>query len=260
MTPTSAQRSSLVPDSALLTGRHLRLMSRRPASLVGALVLPLVFTLLFFAVFQRPMTRAGIDYAQYLLPAVVVQAVFFAGISAAVLAAEDASGGVLQRLRCLPIARAAPAGGLLVAEVTRALVATAVLIPVGLVLGFRFEDGALAAVGFVLVVCLFAVTLCAGYLTLGLWTGHPETASAVGNLVFLPLLLASGAFTTIDAFPDWLEPIVGNQPVSRVVDALRALSTEGVAATRPVLVAVSWLVPLLALFGILAARAFGRRR
>ncbi|MCA1672144.1 MAG: ABC transporter, partial [Actinobacteria bacterium] len=61
-----------MPDSALLAARYLRLMRRRPASLVGALVLPLMFTLLFFAVFQRPMIRAGIDYAQYLLPAVII--------------------------------------------------------------------------------------------------------------------------------------------------------------------------------------------
>ncbi|MGH3908040.1 MAG: ABC transporter permease [Pseudonocardiaceae bacterium] len=260
MISTWPHRSSLVPDSALLAARYLRLMTRRPASLVGALVLPLMFTLLFFAVFQRPMIRAGIDYAQYLLPAVIIQAVFFAGISAAVFAAEDASGGVLQRLRGMPIARAAPAGGLLVAEVTRALVATAVLIPVGLVLGFRFEAGVLAAVGFVALVCLFALTVCAGYLTLGLWASRPDTAAAAGNLVFLPLLLASDAFTTTEAFPDWLEPMVGNQPVSRVADALRALSTEGAVAARPVLVAVSWLVPLLVLFGVLAAHAFGRRR
>lgn len=260
MTPAGPHRTSLVPGSALLAARHLRLMSRRPSSLVGALVLPLVFALLFFAVFQRPMSRAGIDYAQYLLPAVIIQAVFFAGISAAVLAAEDASGGVLQRLRAMPLARAAPAGGLLIAEVTRALVATAVLIPAGLVLGFRFEAGALAAAGFVALVGLFAVTVCAGYLTLGLWTGRPDTAAAAGNLVFLPPLLASDAFTTTEAFPDWLEPVVGNQPISRVADALRALSTEGAAAARPVLVAVSWLVPLLVLFGVLAAHAFGRRR
>ncbi|MGH4022101.1 MAG: ABC transporter permease [Pseudonocardiaceae bacterium] len=244
----------------LLGGRHLRLMSRNPASIVGTIVLPLAFTLLFFAVFQRPMARIGIDYAQYLIPAAVIQAVFFTGMSAAVVAAEDTAGGLLQRLRCLPIARAAPASGLLIADFVRIVISMAVLIPVGLALGFRFEAGFLAATGFIAVACLFAITLCAGYLALGLWTGRPEGAEAFANLVYFPLLLLSNAFTTTEAFPGWLEPVVRNQPITRVADALRALSTEGAAAARPVLIAIVWLVPLLVLFGMLAARTFGRGR
>jgi ABC transporter DrrB family efflux protein len=235
-------------------------MGRRPASIVGAIVLPMVFTLLFFAVFQRPMARAGVDYAQYLLPAVIIQAVFFTGGAAAVLAAEDAAGGLLRRLRCLPIARAAPVGGLLIADVVRVLISMVVLIPIGMVLGFRFAAGLIAAAGFVAVVGLFAVTLCAGYVVLGWWAGRPEGAEASANLVYFPLLLLSNAFTTAAAFPDWLEPVVRNQPITRVADALRALSTAGAATARPVLIALGWLVPLLLLFGLLAARTFGRRR
>ena len=253
-------RPSLPLDSALLCGRHLRLMSRRPASLAEVIVLPLAFTLLFFTVFQRTMARVGIDYAQYLIPSVIVQAVFFTALSTAVHAAEDAQGGLLQRLRCLPVARAAPYAGLLLAEVVSVVISMAVLIPVGMVLGFRFEAGFLAATGFVGVACLFALTLCAGYLALGLAVRRPEGASAFGVLIYFPLLLLSNAFTTTEAFPDWLEPVVQNQPITRVIDALRALSTEGADLVRPVLVAIVWLVPLLMLLGLFATRSFGRMR
>lgn len=253
-------RPSLPLDSLLLCGRRLRLMGRRPASLAEVIMLPLAFTLLFFTVFQRTMARVGIDYAQYLIPAVIVQAVFFIALSTAVHAAEDAQRGLLQRLRCLPVARTAPFAGLLIADFVSVVVSMAVLILVGMVLGFRFEAGFLAATGFVGVACLFALTLCAGYLALGMAVSRPEGANAFAVLIYFPLLLLSNAFTTTEAFPDWLEPVVQNQPVTRVIDALRALSTEGAALARPVLVASVWLVPLLVLFGLLATRSFGRTR
>jgi ABC transporter DrrB family efflux protein len=236
----------------------LRLISRRPGSIATVIVLPLVFTLLFFTVFQRTMARAGIDYAQYLIPAVIVQAVFFTALSTAVYAAEDAQGGLLRRLRGLPIARAAPATGLLLAKFVSIIMSMAVLIPIGVVLGFRFEAGFLAAVCFVGVACLFAVTLCAGYLALGLAAGQPESANAIAALIYFPVLLLSNAFTTTEAFPDWLEPVVQNQPVTRVIDALRALSIAGTDLARPALGAVVWLVPLLVLFVLLATRSFRR--
>lgn len=258
MTPARSPRPFLPLDSALLCGRHLRLMSRRPGSMAAVIVLPLAFTLLFFTVFQRTMTRIGIDYAQYLIPAVIVQAVFFTALSTAVYAAEDAQGGLLRRLRGLPIARAAPAIGLVLAEFAGVIVSMAVLIPIGMVLGFRFEAGFPAAIGFVGVACLFAITLCAGYLALGLAAGQPESASAIAMLIYFPVLLLSNAFTPVEAFPDWLEPVVQNQPITRVLDALRALSTGGADLARPVLGAIVWLLPLLVLFILFATRSFGR--
>ena len=64
-------RPSLVIDSLALGGQHLRMMSRRPASIIGALVLPVIFAVLFLTVFGRVMDRAGIDYAQFMVPAIV---------------------------------------------------------------------------------------------------------------------------------------------------------------------------------------------
>lgn len=257
---TAAARPHLRIDGLLLGGRQALIMRRRPASVASAVVFPVVFTLLFFTVFKRVMERIGIDYAQYLLPAVVVQAMFFTGMSSAVLAAEDAAGGMLTRLRAMPVSRAAPYVGLLTAELTRAVISLAVLVPLGLVLGFRFHAGALPAVGFALVALAFAATACSGYIALGLRTRQPATAQALVMLPYFPLLLLSNAFTPADRFPGWLQPVVRNQPVSRVCDALRALSTSGAATVRPALQALAWLVPLFAAFTLAAARAFGRTR
>jgi ABC-2 type transport system permease protein len=248
-----------VSDVAVLAGRHLRLMSRRPASIVSAVVMPLLFALLFFTVFGRVMDRAGIDYVAYLLPAVVVQAMFFTAMSSAILAAEDANGGTLARLRTMPVGRSAPVLGLLGAELTRALISTAVLVPFAVAAGFRFGGGFLASIGFVVVTLGFAATLCTGFIALGLALRRIEAVQIAINLIYFPFLLLSNAFAPTSAFPSWLRTIVGQQPVSRVADALRALTTEGAAVARPVYFAGAWLAGLLLLGAVAATRFVGRQ-
>ena len=258
--PGEIARARPFLDGSLLGQRHLRLMARRPSSIAGAVIFPMLFTLLFFTVFKRVMERIGIDFAQFLVPAVVVQAMFFTAMSSAVLAAEDAAGGMLTRLRALPVSRTAPFAGLIVAELARALVSLTVLIPLGLILGFRFQAGPIAAVGFVIVALAFVLTACAGYIALGLTVGNPDTAQALVMLPYFPLLLLSNALSPADRFPGWLQPIVRDQPISQVCDALRALSTEGAAVGRPLLSLAAWLTPLFVVFLALAARGFGSTR
>lgn len=262
MTGTSTTaRPSATADTLWLAGRHLRLMSRRPASIVGALALPLIFTLLFYAVFRIPMERLGIDYAQYLLPAVVIQATFFSAMSASVWAAEDASGGMVTRLRSMPVARTAPVLSLLVGELVRTFFSILVLLAVGYGLGFRFENGVGAALVFFLVALSFGAATSLLYLAIGYAVTKVDTAQSVGGLLYYPLLLVSNCFVPTSAYPDWLEPVVKQQPVSRVADALRALSTAGsTGSSTTVLIALAWCAALILVGGYAGSRAFGRVR
>ncbi|OHV28978.1 hypothetical protein BCD49_06855 [Pseudofrankia sp. EUN1h] len=253
-----APRPSLTADVAVLAERHLRLMSRRPASIISAIVLPLVFALLFFTVFSRVMRRGGIDYIDYLLPAVVIQAVFFTGMSSAILAAEDALGGTLRRLRTMSVSRPAPALGLLAAELTRSLLSLGVLLAIGAALGFRFHGGPWKALGFPVVMLAFAAALVTCHIALGLAIRRLEAVTTTTNLIYFPFMLLSNAFTPAAAFPSWLRPVVEQQPVSRVADALRALVAQDAALARPLLIAGAWLLGL-AVVGVLgASRALGR--
>ncbi|SMX87245.1 ABC-2 type transport system permease protein [Brevibacterium sp. Mu109] len=256
----SSPRPSFVEDVTSLTGRHVRLMSRRPSSMISAIVLPLVFAALFLAVLGRPMERTGVDYVQYLLPAIVIQAMFFTAISASIWAAEDAAGGMIDRLRSLPISRTSPVFGLLGGELTRAVVSVAVLIAAGLVMGFELQRGIAGAVAFVLVALGWAAAGCMAYLVLGFAIAKVETVQITGGLIYYPLLLVSNLFVPAQAFPDWLRPIVENQPFSRIADALRAVSTDGYdEPLRAVIIAAVWIVVVVAVFAALAPRAFGRK-
>lgn len=248
---------SVVTATTRLAGRNLLLMRRNPATIVGAAVAPVVFFLGFYAVLDRLMSARGIDYPQYFTPAVAVQAMFFAAIASGVYLAQDVRGGMLDRARSLPIARIAPLAGRLLADLTRGLVSLAVLLVLASAFGFRFASGALPAVGFVLLALLFSITLSAGCGAVALASRNPEAAVQSLLLPYLPLLMLSTGFVTVDQFPGWMQPFVRYQPISHVVDALRALSTGGETA-GPVLAALAWCLGLLVLFGVLGARAYRR--
>ncbi|MFF2084024.1 ABC transporter permease [Nocardia sp. NPDC058176] len=246
-------------DTAILAGRHLRLMSRRPASIIGAVVLPLVFATMFYVVFGTVVERRiGGDYGQYLLPAVILQAMLFTAMSAAILSVEDVTGGMIRRLRSMAVSPVSPVLGLVGAELTRALVTIAVLVPAGALMGFRLGGGLLASIGFVLVTLLFAAVVCTGFIAIGFAVGRVDSVQVVTNVIFFPFLLVSNAFTPTEAFPDWLQPFVANQPLSRTADAMRALADPQAAVARPVTIALLWLGCGFVLCVAVAARTYRR--
>lgn len=236
-----------------LTGRNVLRMRRNPATVTGAIVFPLLFLGLFHTVLDRTMSAMGFDYAQYLPPAVVAQAMFFAAMSSAFFLTDDRASGLFGRYRSLPIGRASPLVARAAADLTRASVSLVVVLIASFGIGFRFEAGPLAAVGFVVVALGFALVLILGCGLVGLHARDGAAAVAAVQMPYLPLLMLSSAFVPVSSFPDWMEPVVRNSPVSAVVDALRVLGGGGPTGSK-VLVATVWCVGLAALFVVLGAR------
>ncbi|MFD3743299.1 ABC transporter permease [Nocardia sp. NPDC058633] len=250
---------SIGADTAILAGRHLRLMSRRPASVIGAVVLPLIFATMFYVVFGTVVERRiGSGYGQYLLPAVILQAMLFTAMSAAILSVEDVTGGMIRRLRSMAVSPIAPVLGLVGAELTRAVLTIAVLLPAGAVMGFHLEGGVLASIGFVLIALFFAAVVCTGFIAIGFAVGKVDSVQVITNVIFFPFLLVSNAFTPTEAFPDWLQPFVANQPLSCTADALRALAAPEAAIAGPVTTALLWLSGGFVVCVAVAARAYRR--
>lgn len=255
----SNPKPSLLHDTYWLSARHFRLMTRTPASILSAILFPLVFAGLFYAVFSGLMEQRGIDYGQYLLPAIVIQAMMFAAISSSIWAAQDSKSGMVNRLRSMPIARSTPVISLMGGELARCAVSVAVLLAAGYAMGFRFERGLLWLVPFIALALGCAAAGCMAYLTLGFALGDEETVRAVSGLLYYPLVLVSNLFVPTAVFPDWLQPFVEHQPLSRVVDALRAVSTTGTDdPLRAILLAVVWMIGVVIVFAVLSPRAFAR--
>ncbi len=248
-----------VAQTAALTGRNLARLQRNPASLVGAVATPAVFFAGFFVVMRKILEAQGVDYEQFLPPAIVVQAMIFVAMSSAYFVADDREKGMADRLRSLPLAAGVPIAARVGADLARASISLVVVLALGFAVGFRFAAGPGPALGFVLVALAFAAALALAFGFLALVARRPEAAVQGLSLPYIFLFMLSVAFVPAQSFPGWLEPIVREQPVSRVIDALRVLSAGGPTASDLV-VATAWIAGIGLVSGLGCAWASTRRR
>ncbi|MCT9088876.1 ABC transporter permease [Streptomyces sp. ASQP_92] len=252
--PAPPTGPAFLNDVTVLAERDLK-RSFSKGALFGTVVQPLVFFGIFYATFSGMLADKGIDYGPSVTPTLVVQALMFIAIASAMALAADRGSGLFSRLRTMPISSAALGAARLLTVAAEAVISTVVITLVAHLAGFRFHEGPLAALGFVLVAVLFAAALAAVTATLGLTLRSQEALAAALYLPYLPLLVVSSGFVPAALFPGWLQPVVDVSPVSAVVDALRALS-DGATGTGRVWPALVWCAGLILLCGWTTARAF----
>lgn len=244
-----------IADSGAIAWRHLIYLSRTPEVMASVVLFPIIFLSGFLLTFQRLMANQGIDYVQYLLPIITLQAIFFTAMSSAVTIASDIKTGMLQRCRVMPISRIAVLGGLVVAYLVRAVISTAILLIFAHLYGFRFQAGILAIIGFFALIILFTTTCVTGYAVLALSIRKPDLVQLLAVIPYTPLLLLSTGFSPAENFPHWLQLFVRFQPVSCTAKALRAL-INGTELFSPLLWSVGWLIGLVIVFGFVAIRLY----
>jgi ABC-2 type transport system permease protein len=238
-----------------LSGRCIR-TALREGDLVLAFGQPLVFFACFYVPLHRSLETPGVSYAQYLLPVIVVFAMFFASMFAGDRAAREVVGGMATRLRSMPVPPWIPVAARMSAGMLRALTALVGALVIGSIFGFRFHSAG-AAVIFVVLVLAFGAALIVLTDALGTLSRNPEIS---GTVLFGPqllLIMTSAGFVPVLGFPGWIQPFVRNQPVTQIAAALRGLA-EGRYVSE-LGVAVVWVVVLLVVGAVLAVRAEGRR-
>jgi ABC transporter DrrB family efflux protein len=249
---------TFVSDTVLLTGRNLRLALRTPQLLALASITPAMFVLLFRYVFGGSIHVPGYpSYVDYLIPGIIVQTSLFGGSSSAVGVAEDMAKGVTDRLRALPTSRTAILAARTLADLLRLAYTIALLIALGLLVGFRFGGSPLEVAAGLGVSLLFGYACSWLFTLLGLVVRDAESATMAGFLLTFPLVFASSIFTAPATFPHWLETFAAAQPVTRVTDALRGL-TAGTASLHTVEAAVAWSLGILVVSAALATWRFRR--
>lgn len=203
---------------------------------------------------NRLMNRPDLEissYAQFVVPLIVLQAISFASISTAFRAANDSVQGINRRFQSLPIPSLMPLAARITASVYRCVIGLVVALACGFVIGFRFYRGSAYALAFCLLTLLTGLALALLGDTLGTKSRDPATTA---QWLLLPQLIfgyLSVGIQPLQRFPEWLQPIVHNQPISRLVYAMRALAGDSGDQVPPVTWAVIW--PALAwLAGIIA--------
>ncbi|WP_327112527.1 ABC transporter permease [Nocardia sp. NBC_01730] len=229
----------------------------REGDLILACTAPMTFFICVYVPLRRSVEASGLDYAQYLLPLIAVQSMFFTSMFAADRAGREITAGMGTRLRAMPVLSWVPPAARMSANVLRASVALAGALTIGILFGFRFH-GLPAAVAFVVLTLAFGAAIVVASDALGTATANPELG---GTVLFVPqllLLMTSTGFVPAEGFPGWIQPFTRNQPVSQVAAALRDLA-EGRFGSA-VGVAVIWVVGLLAAAAVLSVRVERRRR
>jgi ABC-2 type transport system permease protein len=242
-------------DTGAIVWRNLLTIRRVPQLLVFATVQPLLFVLIFRYVFGGAIQVPGVDYVNYLMPGIFAQVVAFGAINTGIGLAVDRRAGLIDRLRTLPMARSAVLAGRTVADLVRNLLVVALMVGVGIAVGFRVQTDAGHLLLGLAVLLAFGFAMSWVFALIGMSVEGPESAQAASFPIMLPLVFASSAFVSPSTMPDWLQPFAEHQPVSATVDAVRTLVLGG-APTEQVLISLAWSVAIVAVFAPLAVRRY----
>ncbi len=247
-----------ITDALTIMGRNLRHIPRTPELLADVTIQPIIFVLLFRYVFGGAIAVEGTSYVNYLMAGIFVQTIVFAAMTSGIGLAYDLSKGIIDRFRSLPMARAAVVTGRTLTDLLRGVIASLVMLGVGLAVGFRPEGEVsrwLAGFGLLL---LFGFAFSWVGVTVGMLARTPEAVQAIMFVAVFPLTFASSAFVPTETMPRWLRMFAEHQPMTQMVNALRALvlgQSPGSAAWQT----LAWALGIIAVFFPLAVSLYQRR-
>jgi ABC-2 type transport system permease protein len=268
-TSTAAERptTSTVQQWWVLTVRLVK-----PALRNGEVLTQVGASIMFTAGFYIPLKdtmgpfiQGMSSYAQYLMPLIAIQAIAFAGVSAAFRSATDSVQGINRRFKTMPIAPLTPLASRMSASMYRCSTALAVSLVCGHVIGFRFYGGLAYTVGFCVLVLLIGAAMALIGDLIGTANENPEATMPLMMPPLLILGLLSVGLQPFERFPSWIHGFVRDQPVSQYVYALRALAGDstpaaGAASWSVIMPAVIWPVGLIVILAPLHALVASRRR
>jgi ABC-2 type transport system permease protein len=241
-------RASALSASLAFGWRALLKIKHVPEQLGDVVGIPIIFTVLFTYLFGGALAGSTGDYLQFLLPGSLVMAVLMVSMYAGVGLNTDLTKGVFDRFRSLPVWRPALIVGALLGDAGRYLIASVLVIVLGLVMGYRPAGGMIGVLSAVALLLVFTFGLGWVWTTLGLLMRTPSTVMNMGMLVLFPLTFASNVFVDPHTLPGWLRAFVNANPITHLVTAERALmhGTATAAQISPVLIASAALTAVFA--------------
>ena len=250
---------TMIAQSSYLAGRHLRFFVRQPWFVVMSLIQPVIWLLLFGALFRNvieiPGFSSSASYLDYLVPGVLVMTALFSCGWSGMSIIEDLDRSIMDRMLATPIHRSAIIVGLNVYELVAFGIQAAIIGGLAVVLGAHFPGGMLGFAVLVLCAMLVGAIVAAFSDAMALVLRQRESVIGINTLLTLPLTFLSGAFMPLKLAPDWISTVATFNPVNWAVAAGR----EALAASPDwdfVLVRIALLVGLTILSAAFATRTF----
>ena len=255
MTTVEPRRFPVAVESAVFAGRLMKLWRRNPLVPLQSALFPTILLIVYYLLVSRSMMRlTGSDS----LDTVVSMCALAGGMSGSVAAAlsipVERENGLMARFWVMPVHRASALTGTLLAEAVRTVVATVVIVAVGMLLGMRFHGGLAAAVVFVTIPVLWVTVYATVVIVVALRCRSVAMLTWM-NGVSLGAVFASAGVAPLELFPAWIRPVVHHQPMSATIEAMQDLARGGVAV-QPLVSTFAWIASLGVVAGILVMRGY----
>jgi ABC transporter DrrB family efflux protein len=220
---TAGAGAGLAQSTVTVTRRALLRYVRTPQLIVLATVQMSLFFLIYRYMFGGAIHIAGMSYIDYLVPGFIATGALFIGIGTATAMAEDLEQGFVDRLRSLPIPRSSVLLARGAADATILAWSTAFTAAVAFAVGFTLHGSALDGLAAFGLVVVFGFAFEWVFITMGLFAGNAQAAQGMGMIVF-PFAFVSSAYVPVSSMPSWLQVFAEHQPLTDMVDAVRALT------------------------------------
>jgi ABC-2 type transport system permease protein len=215
-----------VQDSLIMIGRSSRHILRNIDQLLGAFFQPIMFLVLFSAVFGGAISLAlppGVTYLNFLMAGIIVQTVAFGSTTTAIAICNDLKKGIVDRFRSLPMNNMAVLNGHVISDLFRNTISTVVMIVAGLIIGFRPKANVIEWLMIVGILLLFTFSFSWLMAIVGVIAKSVEAVQWLTFIIIFPLTFASTAFVPAEGMPKYLQVFAENQPITIVIEAIRAL-------------------------------------
>jgi ABC-2 type transport system permease protein len=244
-------------DTALLTGRSLRHITRSPDTIITTTITPIALMLLFVYVFGGAINSGPDPYVRYLLPGILLITIASSISYTAYRLFMDMQSGIFERFQSMPIARSAVLWAHVLTSLVASLISVAVVVLVALLMGFRSGAGVLAWLAVAGILSLFTLALTWLAVIAGLSAKTVDGAGAFSYpLIFLPFI--SSAFVLTTTMPGPVRAFAENQPVTPIVNTIRDLFAQQPVSSG-IWVALAWCLGILAVAYVLAVTAYRRK-
>ncbi|MET7467474.1 ABC transporter permease [Micromonospora sp. NPDC005686] len=253
------RRAGALAASATFGRRAILKVKHDPKQVVDSAAIPILFTVLFTYLFGGAISGTTGDYLMQLLPGVLSMSIAIVTMYGGARLAQDLRSGSFDRFRALSIWRGAFVLGGLFSDALRYLFASAIVLVLGLVMGYRPDGGAIGVIAAVALVVAFGLSLSLVWAAVALLLRDPAVVISIANAVLIPLSFASNIFVQPATMPGWLQAFVDVNPLSHVATAARALMNDTGDAGG----AVTWSLVLTAVIALVFApitlRLYGRQ-
>ncbi|WP_421733914.1 ABC transporter permease [Cellulomonas sp.] len=247
----------LLDDTASLTGRSLRHITRSADTIITTAVTPIAIMLLFVYVFGGAIETGTENYVNYLLPGILLIAIASGIAYTAVRLFTDMQSGIFERFHSMPIARSSVLWAHVLTSLVSNAITVVIIVVVGLLMGFRTSASVLSWLTVAGILALFTLALTWLAVVAGLSAKSVDGAAGFSYpLIFLPFI--SSAFVPTDTMPAPVRVFAENQPVTSIVNTIQDLFA-GEPVGNDIWIALAWCVGILVLGYVLAMAAYRRR-